>query len=149
VKYNTEIQPAGWASPVVLGPNGSVLYAGGASTSQSTYARTAIPLNVAAFGSMNLTASLGVSVHNAVGQLPRSAMGAVSPVDPAANQAKTTWGTSPQAAAAVPAWGTGAPAAATGTSLQRGTTLNRGSTFKSQQQMAPVTVAAPSTLQAP
>jgi hypothetical protein len=145
VKFNTEIQPAGWASPVVLGPNGSVLYAGGASTSQSTYARTAIPLNVAASGSMNLTASLGVSVHNAVGQLPRGAVGAVSPVDPAANQAKTTWGASPQAAAAVPAWGTtiavGAPAAATGTSLQRGTTLNRGTTLKSQQQMAPATIA--------
>jgi hypothetical protein len=153
VKFNTEIQPAGWASPVVLGPNGSVLYAGGASTSQSTYARTAIPLNVAASGSMNLTASLGVSVHNAVGQLPRGALGAVSPVDPAANQAKTTWGASPQAAAAVPAWGTttaaGAPAAVTGTTLQRGTTLNRSTTLKSQQQMAPATIAAPSTLQAP
>jgi hypothetical protein len=188
VKFNTEIEPAGWASPVVLGPNNTVIYAGTLSATQPTFARTVAPMNANAFGptttsapaaapspqqwgttvrqdvqpvnpqsnlhSLNLTASLGVSVHNAVGQLPRQGtVGGVSPVDPAANQAKTTWGASPQAAAtAVPTWGT-APAAAApatlGTSLQRGATLNRSSSLKTQQQMAPTQVAAPQSLQAP
>ena len=189
VKFNTEIEPAGWASPVVLGPNNAVIYAGTVSATQPTFAaRTVAPMNASAFGptttgapaaaaspqqwstavrqdvqtvnpqsnlhSLNLTASLGVSVHNAVGQLPRQGtVGGVSPVDPAANQAKTTWGASPQAAAtAVPAWGAApaaAPPAALGTSLQRGTTLNRSTSLKTQQPLAPAQIAAPQTLQAP
>jgi hypothetical protein len=188
VKFNTEIEPAGWANPVVLGPNNTVLYAGTVSASQPTFARTLAPMNATAFGptttsapsaapspqqwgttvrqdvqpvnpqsnlhSLNLTASLGVSVHNAVGLVPRQGtVGGVSPVDPAANQAKTTWGASPQAAAtAVPTWGaapTAAAPATLGTSLQRGATLNRSTSLKTQQQTAPTQVAAPQTLQAP
>jgi hypothetical protein len=186
VTKNVEIQPVRWSSPVLLGPNGKVISAGAASASQPTFARTAVPTNATRLApstvssapqtttqswntaarqdmqttnlqSLDLAATTGFSVQTGAGAMPRQAtLGTVSPVDPAANQAKTAWGTAPQATATVPAWGntnaaTAAPGVATGTSLQRGATLNRATTLQTQQQQqqAAPKIAAPASLQAP
>jgi hypothetical protein len=191
-----EIQPSQWSSPVVLAPNGSVIYAGTATQTQTGFARTLatslnasriapkapVPPNPSApsvgqpvaqswntaarpdmqtaanlpasnLQSLNLVASISVSVQAGVGALPQQGrIGTVSPVDPAMSQAKTTaWGTTPQATSAVPSWApastVGAPSGiATGSSLQR-STVNRATTLKMQQPAAPAT--APSSLQNP
>jgi hypothetical protein len=197
-----EIQPSQWSSPVVLAPNGTVIYAGTVTQTQPGFARTLVQTNAtqiapvpanpsppsgiqpvapswstaarpyvqtaansptanlpaanlpaANLQSLNLVASISVSVQTGAGALPQQGrIGQVSPGDPAVGQAKTAWGTTPQATSAVPAWApattVGAPSGvATGSSLQRSTTLNRATTLKMQQPAAPAT--APSSLQNP
>jgi hypothetical protein len=45
VSYSLMIQPSAWSSPVVLGPNGNVLFAGTAMPTQSNMARTIVATN--------------------------------------------------------------------------------------------------------
>lgn len=111
---------------------------------------TAASSNVqkASVRSLDLVASIQLSVQRGVGALPKQAtIGTVAPGDPMATQAQTpAWGTAPQAAKAAPVWTPVAPAAAPGaigTSLQRGT-LNVVTPLKTLQPAAP---AAPSSLQ--
>lgn len=186
VSYHLEIQPSQWSSPVVLAPNGTVIYAGTVTQGQPSFARTVVPTNAARvapvtanpappvagqparqswntamrqdvqtasnLNSLNLVASLGVSVQTGVGALPQQGrIGTVSPVDPAMSQAKkTAWGATPQATSGVPAWApattVGASGVATGSSLQRSTTLNHATLLQTQQAAAPAT-APPSSLQ--
>lgn len=195
LSIHLEIQPSQWSSPVVLAPNGTVIYAGTATQAQPGFARTMAPTNATQFApaplnpsppsgvqpvaqswntaarpamqtaanlpsanlqganlqSLPLVASTNISVQPGAGALPQQGrIGAVSPVDPAMSQSKTTaWGTTPQATSAVPAWGAAATAGAaggvaTGSSLQR-STVNRSTALKMQQPAAPAT--APSSLQ--